>query len=96
MDDLFTDEPSDQKKENSNKAQKIMVENNNQNLNEKDSEQQNSGAVGIITEDSFGDIKQDEVPKQTPIVEDDEDTYDLQKELEAKFDELFGPIDDDE
>ena len=96
LDDLFTDEPSDQKKENSNKAQKIMVENNNQNLNEKDSEQQNSGAVGIITEDSFGDIKQDEVPKQTPIVEDDEDTYDLQKELEAKFDELFGPIDDDE
>ena len=96
LDDLFTDEPSDQKKENSNKAQKIMVENNNQNLNEKDSEQQNSGVVGIITEDSFGDIKQDEVPKQTPIVEDDEDTYDLQKELEAKFDELFGPIDDDE
>ena len=88
LDDLFTDEPSDQKKENSNKAQKMMVE--------KDSEQQNSGAVGIITEDSFGDIKQDEVPKQTPIVEDDEDTYDLQKELEAKFDELFGPIEDDE
>lgn len=26
--------------------------------------------------------------------EDDEDTYDLQKELEAKFDELFGPIDE--
>ena len=27
--------------------------------------------------------------------ESDEDEYDLQKELEAKFDELFGPIDDD-
>ena len=26
--------------------------------------------------------------------EDEEDTYDLQKELEAKFDELFGPLDD--
>ena len=25
---------------------------------------------------------------------EDEDTYDLQKELEAKFDELFGPIED--
>ena len=25
--------------------------------------------------------------------EDEEDTYDLQKELEAKFDELFGPLD---
>ena len=28
--------------------------------------------------------------------DEDEDTYDLQKELEAKFDELFGPLDDDE
>ena len=27
--------------------------------------------------------------------EDEEDTYDLQKELEAKFDELFGPLDED-
>ena len=26
------------------------------------------------------------------IREPDEDTYDLQKELEAKFDELFGPL----
>ena len=95
LDDLFTDEPSDQKEENTNKTQKIMAENNNQNLNEKNSKQQSSGAVGIITEDSFGDIEQDEVPKQIPIVEDDEDTYDLQKELEAKFDELFGPIDDE-
>ena len=26
----------------------------------------------------------------------DDDTYDLQKELEAKFDELFGPLEDDD
>ncbi|MBQ3414558.1 MAG: type IV secretory system conjugative DNA transfer family protein [Clostridia bacterium] len=31
-----------------------------------------------------------------PILPQLEDDYDLQKELEAKFDELFGPIDDDE
>ena len=30
------------------------------------------------------------------LPQDDDDTYDLQKELEAKFDELFGPLDDDE
>ncbi len=30
-----------------------------------------------------------------PQEEEEEDEYDLQKELEAKFDELFGPIDDD-
>lgn len=28
------------------------------------------------------------------LPQDDEDTYDLQKELEAKFDELFGPMDE--
>ena len=34
----------------------------------------------------------------SPILpmDNEEDEYDLQKELEAKFDELFGPIDDDE
>ena len=31
-----------------------------------------------------------------PLDTEDNDQYDLQKELEAKFDELFGPIDDDE
>ena len=30
------------------------------------------------------------------LPQDDDDTYDLQKELEAKFDELFGPLNDDE
>ena len=30
-----------------------------------------------------------------PQEADDDDAYDLQKELEAKFDELFGPIDED-
>ncbi len=35
---------------------------------------------------------------ETPMLpqEEDDDIYDLQKELEAKFDELFGPIDDNE
>ena len=29
------------------------------------------------------------------VEENDEDTYDLQKELEAKFDELLGPMEDE-
>ena len=37
-------------------------------------------------EENPSNIKQNETAK--------EDTYDLQKELEAKFDELFGPIDE--
>ena len=42
----------------------------------------------------------DEIDDDAPILpqenDDDEDTYDLQKELEAKFDELFGPIDEED
>ncbi len=48
------------------------------------------------------DMKLDEKPpldlndfEDAPMLpQDDESDYDLQKELEAKFDELFGPIDD--
>ena len=36
-----------------------------------------------------------EEPTNDINVEDEEDEYDLQKELEAKFDELFGPIEED-
>ena len=43
---------------------------------------------------SLEDIDNDDAP-MLPMNEDPEDEYDLQKELEAKFDELFGPIDDD-
>lgn len=42
-------------------------------------------------EDSNNKAQKNE--ESSKIVPDDE--YDLQKELEAKFDELFGPIDDD-
>ena len=31
-----------------------------------------------------------------PLNSEPEDEYDLQKELEAKFDELFGPLDDND
>ena len=38
----------------------------------------------------------DEEAPVLPMDSEPEEEYDLQKELEAKFDELFGPIDDDE
>ena len=42
-----------------------------------------------LTLDSILNEEKGEAPKE-------DDSYDLQKELEAKFDELFGPIDDEE
>ena len=65
----------------------------------------------LFEEDLVEDKKEEKIikesPKQNnlatnleeiaPILpqENEEDTYDLQKELEAKFDELFGPIDEE-
>ena len=45
--------------------------------------------------ESLDDLFEDEAPV-LPQESEDDDTYDLQKELEAKFDELFGPIEDDD
>ena len=42
------------------------------------------------------DEEDDDAPILPQENEEDEDTYDLQKELEAKFDELFGPIDEED
>ena len=36
-----------------------------------------------------------EEPATLPLETEEDDSYDLQKELEAKFDELFGPLDDE-
>ena len=44
---------------------------------------------------SLEEIDTDDAP-MLPMNDEPEEEYDLQKELEAKFDELFGPIDDDE
>ena len=47
---------------------------------------------------NLDDLFEDEIKKEdAPILpmSNDEEEYDLQKELEAKFDELFGPIDED-
>ncbi len=41
-------------------------------------------------------IEQDETSAPVLPQLEDEEEFDLQKEFEAKFDELFGPIDDDE
>ena len=84
LDDLFTDEDTNKKEE-----PKINP------VKEK-AEQQEPVTPGVSIIDGFEDVNQEEkTEKQQPTI-DEEDSYDLQKELEAKFDELFGPIDDDE
>ena len=84
LDDLFTDEDTNKKEETKINPVKEKAE------------QQEPVAPGVSIVDGFEDVSQEEkTEKQQPTI-DEEDSYDLQKELEAKFDELFGPIDDDE
>ena len=84
MDDLFDDEPKKEEKEPvkvGEVKEKIKVEKPSSDFQEID--------------DLFIDDQEQKVEeKEIQTVQDDEDTYDLQKELEAKFDELFGPMDE--
>jgi len=81
LDDLFEDEPKKEEKKEPVKVAEAPTQPKVQSI-----------------DDLFDDISVEEpkkVPKvQAPKIQDEEDTYDLQKELEAKFDELFGPLDD--
>ena len=49
------------------------------------------------TQEKKPTLNLDDFKEDAPMLpqENDDDVYDLQKELEAKFDELFGPIDDE-
>jgi len=84
LDDLFDDEPKKEEKKEPVKVETI-------NTVEEAKPQTQS------IDDLFDDVpvtQNTSQPKvETPKIQE-EDTYDLQKELEAKFDELFGPLDD--
>ncbi len=80
LDDLFEDEPQDNKNE-------IKVENNiTDNTHSAENEQPKVEEIKPTNEAPV-------LPQGTE--EDEVFSVDVQKELEAKFDELFGPIDDD-
>ena len=65
-------------------------------------DKKNNGKENLVNKDDSVDKKINDLMgmdfDDAPVLpqEQDDDTYDLQKELEAKFDELFGPLEDDE
>ena len=101
LDDLFDDEP-EEKQEESRKEVKQVVENKNSNNN---NDLEELKPINEISNKINKENKKEEIQplnledfNDAPILpqeEEEEDSYDLQKELEAKFDELFGPIDDE-
>ena len=83
LDDLFDDEHK--KEEPKKETVTVSAAENTQ----KEASASNTQTL----DDMFDD--EPTVQKVAPSeIQEEEDTYDLQKELEAKFDELFGPIDD--
>ena len=88
LDDLFDDLDNNEKNNSNNSS------NSNNNVENK------NNITNKPKEDSAGSILDLDFDDDAPILpqeqENDDDTYDLQKELEAKFDELFGPLEDDE
>ena len=93
LDDLFEDEPE----------QDVKVQENKKESNANKEELLNDLEKPFTYEEKKEEKKQviepldleefDEAPI-LPQEPEGDDTYDLQKELEAKFDELFGPIDE--
>ena len=93
LDSLFEDEKENKESESTEKPFNYEKEKNADNIlvdieNNKDDM---FSSIDENKEDSNNKAQKNE--ESSKIVPDDE--YDLQKELEAKFDELFGPIDDD-
>ena len=87
LDDLFDDEP----KQEENKKEPVKVGASNEKAEKEGSV--DSDNISSL-DDMFENTNVVEPEKEKLKIEDIEDTYVLQKELEAKFDELFGPIDD--
>ena len=79
LDDLFED---DKKEDPSEDKNDIKVEN---------TETNDSSKLPVDVKDTDAPI----LPMDEEPASKEKEEYDLQKELEAKFDELFGPIDDD-
>ena len=85
LDDLFDEEP----KKTEEKKEKVEATVTNTNKLEEKKET----AIGSI-DDMFDEVPTVSLNDEQVDVQQEEDSYDLQKELEAKFDELFGAMDD--
>ena len=83
LDDLFEDDVETNNNKDKNNEVKTNTELNNS---------QDLQSIDNLFEEETQEIKEN---KNVNTQIEEEDTYDLQKELEAKFDELFGPLDDE-
>ena len=102
LDDLFEDDIEEPKKEpvkisGINETNKINAENNIDEMSKfselNNIEERNKGTTNIPeSQEEIQPLDLNDFNDAPILPQEDEDEYDLQKELEAKFDELFGKI----
>jgi len=88
LDDLFDDIGTNKKEE----KKAVIPDTNKNEIKVDEIIEEDKSTLDTILDLNFDDDVPDipNIPQET----EEEDTYDLQKELEAKFDELFGPMDE--
>ena len=105
LDDLFDDEPSNNKSEEKPKEKASVATSTGKELKVDLGKIESEVNQGPKIDSQVNTAKpqnqtldlndfEDSAPVLPQGGDDDEELYDLQKELEAKFDELFGPLDD--
>ena len=87
LDDLFDEEKSEDKKEENKEVvgENVEVKPEHKSKAKKENQENNNEQ----------ETSDDDAP-MLPMEGEPDEEYDLQKELEAKFDELFGPMDDED
>ncbi len=90
LDDLF------EEKQDENTVKEVKKETKRKTpVKKEEQKQEEIQSIDSLFDDELESIPTDSTNNvSNAIQEEEEDSYDLQKELEAKFDELFGPIDD--
>lgn len=90
LDDLFEEERDE------NTVKEVKKETRKKTpVKKEEQKQEEIQSIDSLFDDELESIPTDSTNNVSNVIqEEEEDSYDLQKELEAKFDELFGPIDD--
>ena len=82
--------------EKEKQANDLKIESLDDLFDEEEPETKTSTENDRISKLNLDELVEENEKEEAPIISTNDTEYDLQKELEAKFDELFGPIDDEE
>ena len=95
LDDLFDDDMQDDNSKKTNKNDNLKTKSINNISDNNGAENTNKTTKNNMTDSELDELLFDDFGDEEDNTESDNEILDIQKELEAKFDELFGNIDDE-